>query len=109
MKKILVFISILLLGATLGFVSTDYVLQTRPQVFKKHVSIAPNANTVPDTNVFLQIGDATGANVGALLLYSTDTTTVNTASHKKRGVIIFNSVDTSLWINTGKRWKKVGS
>lgn len=109
MKKIIVFISILLIGATLGFVSTDYVLQTRPQIFKKHVSIAPNSNAVPDTNAFMQIGDATGATVGSIRLYSTDTTTINDAAHKVRGLIILNAVDTNIWVYTGKRWKKAGS
>lgn len=92
---------------TVAFVSTDRQIFYKPTVFKKAVSIAPTTTAIPDTCAFLQLGDVTGSKYGSLLLYSTDTTTVG--MRKKRGLIIFNSADTSLWIYTGQRWKKAGS
>lgn len=92
---------------TVAFVSTDRQIFYKQTVFKKAVSIAPTTTAIPDTSALLQVGDAADATVGSLLLYSTDTTTVGV--RKKRGLIIFNSADTSLWIYTGRRWKKAGS
>ena len=108
MKKLIVLVSIFFVFiGVLSFVSTDRDIENKAVVFKKRIGIMPTTQTFPDTNCLLQVGDVANATVGAIRLYSTDTTSVVT--HKVRGLIILNSLDTNIWVYTGKRWKKAGS
>lgn len=110
MKRFLSILLLIVAGFVIGsaFTSSTRSIEYLPKVFKKNVSVgAYNTNAVPDTNVFLQIGDVDSSTKCSVLFYWTDTAKVT--KHKKRGTLILNTADTCLYLYTGARWRKVGS
>lgn len=108
MKRIKVFT--LLMTIALSFVSiasssAQSVRYDDFRIINRSLAVGKKKSTKADSCAWVEIGDTSSAK--GLLLNATDTGKV--FYKRKPGLLIYRLADSSLYIHTGTRWKKITS
>lgn len=102
MKKILLFISIILASQVNG----QYINRDGYTIWLGRMGVGISATSVPSTTSYLQVGPSTGANKG-MLFPVMNTSTQNSISSPVAGLIVYNSDSAGFCVYNGSSWVRV--